>query len=227
MNAMQRLQTNKMINPRRLDDLVGRPADLTQWAYAYRRGAADSPSETEWLWPGKYMQWLQKWRGRWTFSHCDTPEEEPLTRKSVLAGFLWEEPRRIRQVKVTFRKGDGPLPDPSRIAVMTRPTISMWADSGLGTSSDFYEPVWLARVGAPVYSPQGDMTLTFPGEVPEQVKGTDLGFIYGSWNEGIGAFRATCPDGNYRVTLHFAETSSLPDGAPIDRPGRRVFAVTL
>jgi len=224
---MHRLQTSKTINPRRLDGLVGQPVDLTEWAYTYRQGAADNPPEAQWLWPGKYMQWQQKWRGPWAFHYCDTPEEEPLTRKSVLAGFLWEQPRRIRQVRVTFRKADGPVPDPSRIAVMTRPTVSMWADSRLGLSSDFYEPVWLARVGAPAYSPQGDMTLTFPGEVPEKVKGTDLGFIYESWIEGIGEFRVTCPDGNYRVTLHFAEMSSLPDDTAIDRPGMRVFAVAL
>jgi hypothetical protein len=76
-----------------------------------------------------------------------------------------------------FRKADGPLPDPSRIAVLARPTISMWADSRLGISSDFYEPVWLVRVGPAAYSPQGDMTLTFPGEAPEKVKGTDLGLL--------------------------------------------------
>ncbi len=71
------------------------------------------------------------------------------------------------------------------------------------------------------------MTLIFPGGIPEKAAGTDLGFIYSSWIEGIGEFRATCPDGNYRVTLHFAETSSLPDGVPIARPGMRVFAVAL
>jgi len=58
------------------------------------------------------------------------------------------------------------------------------------------------------------------GEI--KIARTDLEPIYRTERYGMSAYRITCPDGKYRVTLHFAETWDANDSS-----GQRVFYVGI
>ena len=55
-----------------------------------------------------------------------------------------------------------------------------------------------------------------------KIEGTDIEPIYRMERSGMSEYRITCPNGKYRVILHFAETYSENK-----KPGQRVFSVVI
>lgn len=104
----------------------GEAVDLTRWAYMYRKGAADNPAETDWLWPLKDMTVIPtEGTESYGWYYTDAPED-PL-RNTVLYGCLWEEPRHIAHVEVEFPAGSV-VPEPEMLTVVGKPTNSMWSN---------------------------------------------------------------------------------------------------
>ena len=156
----------------------GQTVDMTPWAYAYHKGSLTNPSETEWLWPKKFLK-METVNGSMTWSYLDSLERFP--KESVLCGFLWEEPRDVNRVTVEFPKAQGAAPNAGEIAVACQPVDSMWEDCKPWTWDT--RPVMLASEGEPNTTPQGTTVFNFSSKV-ERI--TKLYVIYNGSNTNIG-----------------------------------------
>jgi hypothetical protein len=112
----------------------GQPADIAPFAYVYRKGAANNPTETRWLNP--------------------TPE--------LLCGLLWEERRSVRRIEVEFPSSPATVPTAQQVRLVTRTAAAPFEEAsvpgmGLGPQQEFT----LKPSGDPVVTPQGTTRFAF------------------------------------------------------------------
>ena len=108
--------------------------EIGQFAYAYRKGAADNPIETRWLNP--------------------TPD--------MLCGLLWEERRSVRRIEVEFPSPPAAVPSAQQLRLVARTAAAPFEEAsvpgfGLGPQQEFT----LKPTGDPVATPQGTAVFTF------------------------------------------------------------------
>jgi membrane protein implicated in regulation of membrane protease activity len=127
----------------------GKLVDLGQFAYNYRKGAKDNPSEAQALKPGDAM----------------------------LRGFLWEEPLRSSRVEVEFAKGQT-VPSEKELKVVTAgwnwDHTFDWSPLLARTTWHNNRTPHYSLVGTPTLTPQGATLLTF--QHPEATSG--IGVFY-------------------------------------------------
>ena len=92
----------------------GQPADIGRFAYAYRKGAVDNPTETQWLNP----------------------------KPDLLCGLLWEERRAVRRIEVEFPAAPATAPTAKELSVVTRTAAAPFEEAsapgfGLGPQKEF------------------------------------------------------------------------------------------
>ena len=114
----------------------GKLVDLGQFAYNYRKGAKDNPSEAQALKPGDVM----------------------------LRGFLWEEPLRSSRVEVEFAKGQT-VPSEKELKVVMAgwnwDHTYDWSPLLARTTWKNNSTPHYSLVGTPTLTPQGTTLLTF------------------------------------------------------------------
>ena len=92
----------------------GQSSDIAPFAYAYRKGAANNPIETQWLSP----------------------------QPDMLCGLLWEERRSVRRIEVEFPPAPATAPSAQQLRLVTRaaaapfeeavgPRIRPWPPAGV------------------------------------------------------------------------------------------------
>ncbi len=133
----------------------GEPVDLSPWAYAYGRGSAANPPESDWLQPHKMLRW-DTINGSLVWYYDDSADVLP--RGIVLAGLLWEEPRDIQHVTLEFPNAGGHLPKVGEILVAARSSASLWEDV---CRKPPYAAVVAEEQGHPAATPQGTIAFRF------------------------------------------------------------------
>ena len=111
-----------------LTDLVGQPADIAPSAYLYRsdRRPEDNPPEAEFL-----------------FSTVKYP------RSSVLCGLLWEEPRPVQRVEITWPKDAARRPRPQDVVLRWLPhgnSSSWWSRRPAGSGTLVFQTAQAPQV---------------------------------------------------------------------------------
>jgi hypothetical protein len=107
--------------------------DIAPFAYAYRKGAANNPTETQWL----------------------NPKPE------MLCGLLWEERRSVRRIEIEF-SSTATVPSVQQLRLVTRAAAAPFEEAsvpgfGLGPPQEFT----LKPAGDPVLTPRGTTLFTF------------------------------------------------------------------
>ena len=144
----------------------GQAADLGRFAYNYRKGAADNPSETQFLKPPANM----------------------------FRGFLWEEHRAASRVEVEFAKGQA-VPKAEELGVISLWGLSWWHCPPMvfpGSPPIKGNPHQYSLVGTPRTTDQGTTVLTFQQKLHGNNDGSyALGVFYtgADKNAGIPAVR--------------------------------------
>lgn len=138
---------------------AGDRVDLAQWAYAYRKGAADNPVETQWLWPIK--RFSKGANGAWRYDDA----RDLFPREKVLCACLWEESRHIRQVEVEFNGAGDTVPNAGEITIVGVSSDSLWSDRthcffGL---HEYRQSVFMSECD-PLLTPQGSVVFNFSSD---------------------------------------------------------------
>jgi hypothetical protein len=133
----------------------GEAADLSPWAYPYRRGSAANPPEAGWLQPHKTLRW-DTINGSLVWYYDDSTDVLP--RGAVLAGLLWEEPRDVQHVTLEFPNAGGHVPGVGEILVAARSAASPWEDV---CRKPPYSAVVADEQGHPAAAPQGTTSFRF------------------------------------------------------------------
>ena len=107
---------------------------MGRFAYAYRKGAADNPVETQWLNP----------------------------KPDVLCGLLWEERRTIRRIEVEFPPAPAMVPAAKELGLVTRGAFAPFEEASVpGMGLEAQPEFTLKPAGDPVATPQGGTRFTF------------------------------------------------------------------